>query len=129
MADHSSSNSETNETHDSEGVLMALFKEVFSSPLNVGLLCVCVFLVYKIFSGRSSHTVHRSPGPALPPPMKKRDFTLEQLREYDGTGKDGRVLIAVNSHVYDVTAGKHFYGKGMAYSYSRDAEIVLYTIR
>lgn len=42
----------------------------------------------------------------------RRDFTVKELREYDGNGKDGRVLIAVNGTVYDVTKGKRFYGPG-----------------
>ena len=50
------------------------------------------------------------------PPMKKQDFTLKQLRPYDGTGDDGRVLVAVNGRVYDVTKGTRFYGPGGPYS-------------
>ena len=46
------------------------------------------------------------------PPMKKQDFTLQQLKKYDGTGEDGRILVAVNGKVYDVTKGKRFYGPG-----------------
>ena len=47
--------------------------------------------------------------------MKKHDCTLEQLREYDGRGPDGRILIAVNFKVFDVTRGKRFYGPDGAY--------------
>jgi len=46
------------------------------------------------------------------PKMKKRDFTIKELREFDGTKGDGRILIAVNGKVFDVTKGKHFYGPG-----------------
>jgi len=46
------------------------------------------------------------------PPMKRRDFTLEELKQFDGTGPDGRVLIGVLGKVYDVTKGKRFYGPG-----------------
>ena len=43
--------------------------------------------------------------------LEPRDFTLEELRPYDGT--DGKpVCIAVNHIVYDVTKGKNFYGPG-----------------
>lgn len=48
-------------------------------------------------------------------PMKKRDFTPEELLEYDGV-KNKRVLLAVNSKVFDVTRGKDFYGPGGPYS-------------
>ena len=44
--------------------------------------------------------------------MKRRDFTLEELKPFDGNGPDGRVLIGVLGKVYDVTKGKRFYGPG-----------------
>lgn len=117
MANSDSHNSPSDETVENEGFAMALIKEIFTSPLNVGLLCVCAYLLYKIFAGRQNNKFQPPPRPPLPPPMKKRDFTLEQLREYNGNGPDGRVLIGVNGHVYDVTAGKHFYGPGEVHAY------------
>lgn len=44
--------------------------------------------------------------------MKKQDFTVAQLQKYDGTGKNGRILIAVNGKVFDVSKMKKFYGLG-----------------
>ena len=44
--------------------------------------------------------------------MKKRDFTLAELKKYDGEGPDGRVLVGVLGKIYDVTKGKRFYGPG-----------------
>ncbi|XP_064608191.1 membrane-associated progesterone receptor component 1-like [Liolophura sinensis] len=98
----------------SDGVLSSLMKEIFTSPLNIGLLAICAYLLYKIIAGRRAKP---PPVPVQPqlPRMKKRDFTLEQLREYDGKGKDGRLLIAVNNKVFDVTRGKRFYGPGGPY--------------
>jgi membrane-associated progesterone receptor component len=53
------------------------------------------------------------PIPEPPPvPLKKQDLNLLQLKQYDGTGEDGRVCVAVNGKVYDVTRGKRFYGPG-----------------
>ena len=46
------------------------------------------------------------------PRMKKRDFTLAELKKYDGEGPDGRVLVGVLGKIYDVTKGKRFYGPG-----------------
>ena len=46
------------------------------------------------------------------PPMKRRDFTLEELKPFDGHGPVGRVLIGVLGKVYDVRKGKSFYGPG-----------------
>lgn len=47
--------------------------------------------------------------------MKRRDFTIQELHQYDGRQNDGRILIAVNGKVFDVTKGKRFYGPGAAY--------------
>ncbi len=36
--------------------------------------------------------------------MPKRDFTLQKLKtQFNGTGPGGRILIAVNGNVFDVT--------------------------
>ncbi|XP_028397441.1 membrane-associated progesterone receptor component 2-like [Dendronephthya gigantea] len=49
------------------------------------------------------------------PPMKKRDFTVNELLEFDGV-KNERVLLAVCGKVFDVTKGRSFYGPGGPYS-------------
>lgn len=72
---------------------------------------VIALLVYKIIKTRIGEKQEvKPPEPELP--KMRRDFTVKELREYDGNGKDGRVLIAVNGTVYDVTKGKRFYGPG-----------------
>ncbi|XP_063314499.1 membrane-associated progesterone receptor component 2 [Pelobates fuscus] len=43
------------------------------------------------------------------PRMKRRDFSLEQLRDYNGE-HNPRILLAVNGKVFDVTEGSKFYG-------------------
>ena len=85
------------------------FFSTLSSPVQIFLLVATVFVIRKIVSSRV-----RTP----PPPqektleaMKKRDFTLEELREYDGV-KNERVLLAINGNVFDVTRSKDFYGPG-----------------
>lgn len=89
--------------------------EIVYSPLNLGLLAISAILVYKIISQRK-RTSLPPPEPELPK-MKKRDFTLEQIRQYDGlTGPDKRVLVAVNGKVFDVTKGKRYYGPGGPYA-------------
>lgn len=82
--------------------------ELLSSPVNVFLVGVICFLVYKIIRGRKE-PLGPVPEPPLPK-LKKQDFTLDQLREYDGSGPEGRVLLAVNGKIFDVTRGKNFYG-------------------
>merc|ERR1739838_1023972 len=95
-----------------ENFMTALLMEVVSSPLNLFLLGVCVVLIYKILRSSDSSGSEKVPEEPPFPKLKKQDMTLEQLRQYDGTGDDGRVCVAVNSKIFDVTRGKKFYGPG-----------------
>jgi len=92
------------------GAMARFMSELVSSPINVALLGLCVFLLYKIVKSRRRE--FSKPIQPVLPTMKKRDFTLEQLQEFDGRGKGGRILIAVNGKVFDVTRGSRFYGPG-----------------
>lgn len=86
-----------------EGILT----EIFTSPLNICLLLLCLYLLYKILRGdKPSQSDDRE---EQLPKMKKRDFTLAQLKEFDGT-QNPRILMAINGKVFDVTRGKKFYG-------------------
>uniref|UniRef100_A0A3Q2PZ02 Membrane-associated progesterone receptor component 1 n=2 Tax=Fundulus heteroclitus TaxID=8078 RepID=A0A3Q2PZ02_FUNHE len=84
-----------------------LFQEIFTSPLNLTLLSLCLFLLYKIFRGDRPQPPGEMEEPL--PKMKKRDFTLADLKPYDGL-QCPRILMAVNGKVFDVTRGKKFYG-------------------
>ncbi|KAM9333699.1 membrane-associated progesterone receptor component 1 [Pholidichthys leucotaenia] len=84
-----------------------IFQEIFTSPLNLTLLTLCLFLLYKIFRGDKAQELGEAEKPL--PKLKKRDFTLEDLKLYDGT-QNPRILMAVNGKVFDVTRGKKFYG-------------------
>lgn len=97
-----------------EQMRSGFFSELVASPLNLLLLGFCVFLLYKIFRSRRQND---EPAPREPelPPLKKQDFTTEQLKEFDGKGPDGRILMAVNGKVFDVTRGKKYYGPGGPY--------------
>ena len=46
----------------------------------------------------------------------KQDFTLEQLKQYDGVKSDGRLLVGILGKVFDVSAAANFYGPGSPYS-------------
>lgn len=96
----------------SSPVLMDIFYEIIQSPINLALIGVIALLVYKILQSHlgSKKVSTFVPEPELP--RLRRDFTLQELRPHDGTGTDGRVLVAVNGSVYDVTKGKRFYGPG-----------------
>lgn len=96
---------------NSEFRLKNIFFEIVQSPVNLGLVFLIFFLVYKIVKSRKNDDHIPPPEPELPK-LKKRDFTVEELKKYDGNQEDGRVLVAVNGNVYDVTKGKRFYGPG-----------------
>ncbi|CAH4036531.1 unnamed protein product [Pieris brassicae] len=90
------------------------FWDELTSPLNLVLIFFIVYLLYKII--RSQFETIEPVN--IPPPMPKlrKDMTVAELKKYDGTNEDGRVLLAVNSIIFDVTAGKRFYGPGGPYS-------------
>lgn len=98
-------------TSSSSGWLNSIINEIIGSPLNIALIVLIAILIYKIVKSRNLVPSNQPQEPPLPK-LKKRDFTVEELKKYDGTGEDGRVLVAVNGNVYDVTKGKRFYGPG-----------------
>uniref|UniRef100_A0A3B5LCU3 Uncharacterized protein n=1 Tax=Xiphophorus couchianus TaxID=32473 RepID=A0A3B5LCU3_9TELE len=96
--------------------------------LNISILvlvvAVCV-VVYRRWGRRLvSDGAEDGEAPMLTK-MRRRDFTLEQLQEYDGV-QNPRILMAVNMKVFDVTSGRKFYGKGdgVADVGSKTAELV-----
>lgn len=113
MSEHKPAENETQEGPLDWGPW--IINELTGNPVNVVLLCLIIFLIYKIFKSDSDPLPGPPPEPALAP-LKKQDMTLLQLRDYDGKGEDGRVCVAVNGKVYDVTKGKRFYGPGGPYS-------------
>lgn len=92
---------ETNET----GFIQSLIAEIIYSPVNLLLVSLIAFLIYKIIKSRSD-----TGGPSIPAepelPKLRKDFTVQELKKYDGNQTDGRVLVAVNGHVYD---GKYIF--------------------
>lgn len=96
------------------GFLASVINEIIYSPLNLVLVAIITILVYKIFRSRQQPAAAPPPEPELP--RLRKDFTVAELRAFDGTQPDGRVLVAVNGTVYDVTKGKRFYGPGGPYA-------------
>lgn len=95
------------------GFLASVINEIIYSPLNLVLVGVITVLIFKIFRSRQQPTA-APPAPELP--RLRKDLTVAELRQFDGTQADGRVLVAVNGSVYDVTKGKRFYGPGGPYA-------------
>ncbi|XP_045480036.1 membrane-associated progesterone receptor component 1-like [Harmonia axyridis] len=100
---------------ESGNILTSVLSEIIESPLNIALVILIAVLVYKIVKSRTHVPSASIPEPKLPK-LKKRDFTVQELNKFDGTQEDGRILIAVNGNVYDVTKGKRFYGPGGPYA-------------
>ncbi|NXO02120.1 PGRC1 protein, partial [Rhinopomastus cyanomelas] len=86
-----------------------LLMEIVRSPLNLSLLGLCLFLLYQIVRGERPAVLPGDVEPPSPPKMKRRDFTLAELRPFDGV-QDPRILMAVNGKVFDVTRARKFYG-------------------
>lgn len=104
----------SNQNDNDIGFIRGTIEEIIYSPLNLLLVGIIIFLIYKIFKSRSDSSLSIVP-PEPEPPKIRKDFTVQDLKKYDGTQSDGRVLVAVNGHVYDVTKGRKFYGPGKYY--------------
>lgn len=90
--------------------LSTFIGEIIKSPVNLALVGVIAILVYKIVKSRTRTEEPVQEVKKLP--KLRRDFAVEELTKYDGKGPDGRILVAVNGSVYDVTRGAKFYGPG-----------------
>lgn len=102
MAESSGANNSSADDVSSEtGFIASIINEIIYSPLNLLLVTLIAFLIYKIFKSRSDNGVSNVPAEPELPKLRK-DFTIQELKKYDGTQPDGRVLVAVNGHVYDV---------------------------
>ncbi|NWS51441.1 PGRC2 protein, partial [Chunga burmeisteri] len=69
--------------------------------LNVGLLALALLAAYRLYLRWGTRSgpggaARQSQAAALPR-MKRRDFSLEQLREFDGT-RNPRILLAIGHH-------------------------------
>ncbi|KAM4620598.1 membrane-associated progesterone receptor component 1 [Polymixia lowei] len=91
----------------SEQTSPGILQEIFTSPLNLSLLGLCIFLLYKIFRGDKPVELGEVEKPL--PKLRKKDYLLSELKPYDGV-QNPRILMAVNGKVFDVTRGKKFYG-------------------
>ena len=88
-----------------------MLSKYFTPPLQILCVLAVVYMIKRIFFKRPVQEPEEEPVTRLEP-MKKRDFTLQEIKEYDGKNNQ-RILISVNGNVFDVTLGKAYYGPGM----------------
>jgi membrane-associated progesterone receptor component len=80
------------------------------TPINLILFSLIVFIVYLRLRPKTLPALPKPPAPAV-----FRTFTPLTLLEYDGT--DGKpIYFAVRGRVFDVSAGRNFYGPGGPYA-------------
>lgn len=90
--------------------LLSTVSSYITMPVQIVILIIMVSLIKRFILSKTK-LAYIEPKVEELPPMKKRDFTIEELRKYNGKDNE-RILIAVNGKVFDVTAGKSFYGPG-----------------
>ena len=111
------------------GLASRFMDDIIKSPLNMALVGLICYFTYKLFfQDRRDEKKEKNEVKRLAK-MPKRDFTLEELRPYDGTREDKRILIAVLGKVFDVSNSRQFYGPGGPYAAfgGRDASRALAT--
>ena len=79
-----------------------------------GLIAIIVWLIKQIlFPKPMNSRVINIPTRAK---IEKRDFTREELKEFDGSNLTKPILVSVKGTVFDVSSRPAFYGPGAAYN-------------
>ena len=81
-----------------------------ATPLNLVLIAITLYTTYQLYYKPAAPATL----PREPPAVVFRTFTPRSLLPYNG--KDGMpVYLAVRGRVFDVSAGRNFYGPGGPY--------------
>ncbi|KAG9312537.1 cytochrome b5-like heme/steroid binding domain-containing protein [Chiua virens] len=95
----------------------------FATPVNTALLVYILYSVEKMIFppiSKPKHVPHEFKQgyswmpKSHPPAVLFQTYTPKTLVPFDGKD-DGRILLAINGIVFDVTAGRNFYGPGGMY--------------
>ncbi|UJR09821.1 hypothetical protein I4U23_014047 [Adineta vaga] len=100
------------------GLFQRLIYDIVTSPINLILVLLIIFLLVKLLRLRRkpeefSSSVKRPPEL---PKMPKQDLTVEQLRKYNGVDSEGRILTTIYGDIFDVSRRSDLYGPGGSYS-------------
>ena len=101
----------------------------FGTPVNTALLLYILYSIQRIiFPPTSSAKPESIPSEfkagyswmpkSHPPTLLYRVYTPKTLEPFNGKD-DGRILLAIDGIVFDVTAGRNFYGPSEFFSYPR----------
>ncbi len=97
----------------SSAMAQRFFNDIVSSPVNMCLVALICYFSYKLLRKEAPKAPPKPAREALAE-MDKQDFTLEQLKQYDGVNSESRVLIGVLGRVFDVSSSD-FYRPGLVY--------------
>lgn len=102
---------------------MTSFTESLSTPINTALFLLTLYYVKEIIYPSISRPKALTEVPTTyekgyswmpakhPPSVVFQIYTPKTLAPYDGRN-NGRILLAIDGMVFDVTAGRGFYGPG-----------------
>jgi len=74
-----------------------------------------IWLINQTFFSSDVRSARKPPTAYVPKVIVPRDFTKEQLREYDGSNLEKGIYVAVKGKVYDVSSRADFYGPQGSY--------------
>lgn len=101
----------------STNLFSSLVHSVTTPSINLFLTAICIGLVYLIYKSAQDKRDTKCEVKKELKPFPRGDMTLDELKKYDGKNNDeGRILLAVNREIYDVTKGARFYGPDGPYA-------------
>ncbi|KAI3379975.1 hypothetical protein SNEBB_010427 [Seison nebaliae] len=97
----------------SERMMADLIEEV--TPLNGFLLCIILYLLYKMIINRYRATIGNVEKIDEELEIISADLTLEELKIFNGIDNP-RIFLAADGIIYDVTSASPYYGPNGPYS-------------
>ncbi|PHZ15625.1 cytochrome b5 [Rhizopus microsporus ATCC 52813] len=97
--------------------LNTVLRQLKENPLNWALLAMLAYLL-RAYTTSGKPKIEEAKHPEV---LVFKNYTPIELLPFNGLGKDGRILMAVNGSIYDVSRGRNFYGPGMCGPYANFA--------
>jgi predicted heme/steroid binding protein len=95
-------------------LVQRLIHDIWASPINLLLAALILCLLVKLFllKRKPSNNSSQKQAPVQLPKMPKCDFTIQELRGYNGIESNGRILTAIYGDIFDVSRRSDLYGIG-----------------